>query len=102
MSSASADVSPMQPPTLPRKTSRRPGRLSSVPAFIIASGVAPETPSSVQVVIGTGQLVSIIARPASAGLTMLQPKPPKNCLTTMIAKRLPKTAIQKGMVGGRL
>ena len=34
--------------------------------------------------------------------SMLQPKPPKNCLTTMIAKRLPKTAIQKGMVGGRL
>ena len=78
------------------------GSLSAAPILMSASGVGPETPSIVHVVIGTGQLVSIIARAASAGLTMLQPRPPKRCLTTIIAKRLPSTAIQNGMVGGRL
>ena len=92
----------MQPPTRPMKRSWMLGSWSSALDLISASGVGPETPSIVQVVIGTGQLVSIIARPASAGFTMLQPRPPKRCFTTIIEKRLPKTAIQNGMVGGRL
>ena len=80
----------------------RSGRFPVEPVLISARGVAPETPSMVQYVIGTGQLDSITARPTRAGFMKLQPMPPKNCFTTIIAKTHPTAAIQKGMVGGRL
>ena len=85
----------MQPPMAPVSMSVIEG---SAPegdaAFIRASGVAVETPSSVHEVMAAGQLASIMARPAKAGLTTLQPRPPKNCFTTKMAKTDPTAAIQ--------
>ena len=52
--------------------------------------------------MATGQEISIMARAARAGLTMLPPSPPKNCLTSTMAKTEPQAAIHSGMVGGRL
>ncbi len=41
-------------------------------------------------------------RPMSAGLNTLRPKPPNTILPKNIANTAPTTAIQIGMVGGRL
>ena len=77
----------MQPPIVPAMRSHSGGMTAAGPAavaedvaaapiFITARGVAPLTPWTVQVVMAMGQEMSIIARPARAGFTMLQPMPP--------------------------
>ena len=48
-----------------------------------------------------GQLVSNTARAASAGLRKLWPRPPKSCLTMMMANALPTAGSHSGAEEGR-
>jgi hypothetical protein len=79
------------------------GNCSESPSLRIPKGVAVVTPSRgvTQVVIATGQEATRNALPIKAGLKILQPKPPKNCLPIMIATAEPIAAIHKGIVDGR-
>ena len=76
------------------------------PWCMLARGVAEVTMSAVdrtpaafwkptltQVLMSTGQL-NMKARPARAGLTMLQPRPPKSIFTRMMANRSPRMMVQ--------
>ena len=113
-SSSSAEVSPRHPLTLPRNRSETE-QSGSCPRCMEARGVAMETasavaelavsaalmmmsgpfskPGAVQLVMAVGQL-NMKARAARAGLTKFLPRPPKSCLTTMMAKKSPRTMVQ--------
>ena len=77
-------------------------KLTSPPAFKTASGVAEVTPSYTNVVIGLVKERRRKHLAARAGFIKFCPKPPNNCLTTIIANTEPKTPIHTGNVGGRL
>lgn len=105
--SASAQVSPREPPRLPISMFHSDGSWSVCPAAISLSGVAVATASiaacgAIQWVIWLPNDTSRKMRAVAAGLAKLQPMPPKRHLTTTIAMNDPNTAIQKGSVTGTL
>ena len=53
-------------------------------------------------VILTGQEASIMPRAVRAGFIKLSPMPPKSCLTSTMAMKLPTTGIHQGALPGRL
>ena len=57
---------------------------------------------SAQVVIGAVSEIIRTIRAVIAGFAKFWPSPPKSCFTITIATKLPRTAIQKGSVTGRL
>ena len=65
-------------------------------AELVASGrgLIQEAP------IAAGKLATKKARPVKAGFQTFEPRPPKSCLATMIAKKEPKIVCQRGSVGG--
>ena len=78
---------------------------ADIPYFIMAKGVAVATTSGlvpVKVAIWVGQEVKSIALAASAGFMKLEPKPPKNCFTTIMAKAEPIIGNHQGALAGKL
>ena len=107
---ATAPVSPMEPPIWPSSMSERE-RQSVTPYFSCSSRVAPVAPSAAaakpppatgHVVINAGNEMSRKTRPASAGLKILQPRPPKAILAMPMANTAPATTVHHGSDDGRL
>ena len=72
------------------------------PLEMRARGVAEETASGkTQLVMLPEKARNRTTRPTMAGFAKFLPRPPKSCLTTMMATRQPKTACHRGMVTGR-
>ena len=89
----------MAPPMLPKAKLIRDGVL---PSKIWGNGVADETASGNAAFAIEPKATSIKTRAVIAGLTRLQPIPPKRHLTIIIAKTEPTPACQSGMFAGRL
>ena len=94
---ATVDVSPITPAVVPRNILRT---FTLSPLLSNARGVAPVTPSYVKLVILPANDISRKHLAASAGFMKFCPRPPKSCLTTIIAKTLPNITIQRGIVCG--
>ena len=104
---AITDVSPMVPAIFPISMSMlfTPSSAAfpaSILARIVASGVAPDTPSYTKLVILPVKEIRRKHLAPSAGFMKFCPNPPKSCFTTRIANTLPMIPIQIGVVGGRL
>ena len=80
---------------------------ATVSAAVLADHAAkppgkPEKGSGHSIVIWVGKAMYTKQRPASAGLKMLRPNPPKAILANTIANSMPITAIHIGVRGGRV
>ena len=82
---------------------------SNIAFCIRLKGVAPVVasiyvmlPAAGHVVICTGKLINKNTRPASAGLKIFCPRPPKVILPTPMANKAPSMIIQMGKLLGRL
>ena len=69
--------------------------------MITASGVAPDTPSNVKLVIGPVNARSRKHRAPSAGFIKFCPSPPKIIFTTTMANAPPMIGMKNGTVWDR-
>lgn len=107
---AAAQVSPMEPPMLPLSRDAASGMTSVADSLSRESSVAPVAPSaspnpgsgSGHAVVAAGKEINRNTRPVSAGLKMLQPRPPNAILAMAMANTAPAAVIHHGSDAGRL
>ena len=106
---SNADVSPTLPATLPRNSALYSSGLLSAVVKPSPSGVAVVTASAIHDDVGAihrardpANETDTNARPAIAGLKMLNPSPPKASLAIAMEKIAPTTTIHSGVRGGRM
>jgi hypothetical protein len=71
-------------------------------AMVLGSRCNMPCRGATQVVIVTGKAACKNARPTSAGLKILRPRPPQIILPNAMATMLPSSAIHSGMAGGKV
>ena len=95
---ASVEVSPIVPAVFPRNRFKT---FTLSPAFMAASGVAPDTASYVKSVIFPAKEIRRKHLAARAGFIKFCPSPPKSCFTNRMAKTEPSTGRYHGADAGR-